>query len=54
MFKDYWKYNWVLPVYRYKEPAQRSRTRSSPLRKERWEPCKSDDAWSTRNWPSLN
>jgi len=22
MFKDYWKYDWVLPVYRYKEPEQ--------------------------------
>jgi len=22
MFKDYWKYDWVLPVYRYREPEQ--------------------------------
>jgi hypothetical protein len=22
MFKDYWKYEWVLSVYRYKEPEQ--------------------------------
>jgi hypothetical protein len=38
MFKDYWKYDWVLPVYRYEgiEPllATLAET-SSPLRKER-------------------
>jgi uncharacterized protein YjbI with pentapeptide repeats len=33
MFKDYWKYEWVLPVYRYEDLnrcSQRSRRRSSP------------------------
>jgi hypothetical protein len=39
MFKDYWKYEWVLPVYRYTRNlsscSQPSRRRSSLLGKKR-------------------
>jgi hypothetical protein len=47
MFKDYWKYEWVLPVYRYEGLeycSQGSPRTSSPLRKGRCKPWRSDGA----------
>jgi hypothetical protein len=36
MFKDYWKYDWVLPVYRYEGlEALLTALAASPLRNER-------------------
>ena len=45
MFKDYWKYEWVLPVYRCEAPLLATLAgRSSPLQKGRCKPWQSDGA----------
>jgi hypothetical protein len=52
MFKDYWKYEWVLPATDTRDLShcsQHSRRTSSPPRKQRRKPWKSDGASSRRN-----